>query len=462
MSGPRDSAPITPEASLNSPTMPAQVEHSLRHRTAFLWLNEHWQPLEQARVSASLTISDVQNADRKLRRFAGVLAELFPELRDSAGLIESPLLDAERFAQRMLPGEGTRGRWFIKADHALPVAGSIKARGGLYEVLLHAEALAIREGIMSPEGDGLALASPAARDLFAQHEIAVGSTGNLGLGIGVMASALGFNATVHMSSDAKEWKKTRLRARGVTVIEHEGDFGAAVAAGREQSQRNSRSYFVDDENSASLFLGYSVAAVRLQQQLLAREIAVDADHPLFVYLPCGVGGAPGGITFGLRHLLGDVVHCFFAEPVAAPCMLVRLAAATDAPVSVRDVGLDNVTEADGLAVGQASEFVVPLVRPLVSGLFTTRDADLLKDLYRLEESQGLRIEPSAAAGFRGPQWILQSEAGSQYLARRGIVPEQLARATHILWTTGGSLMPEEEYRRFHARGRRESDLETGC
>ena len=131
---------------------------------------------------------------------------------------------------------------------------------------------------------------------------------------------------------------------------------------------------------------------------------------------------------------------FFAEPVAAPCMLVRLSAATDAPVSVRDVGLDNVTEADGLAVGQASEFVVPLVRPLVSGLFTTRDADLLKDLYRLEQSQGLRIEPSAAAGFRGPQWILQSEAGRQYLARRGIVPEQLARATHILWTTGGSLM----------------------
>jgi D-serine dehydratase len=272
------------------------------------------------------------------------------------------------------------------------------------------------------------------------------------LSIGLTAAALGFHATVHMSSDAKAWKKACLRERGVEVIECEGDFGAAVAAGREAARRNSNVYFVDDENSSELFLGYSVAALRLDRQLIERGISVDAEHPLFVYLPCGVGGAPGGITFGLRHLFGDHVHCFFAEPTASPCMLIRLASADDRPISVQELGLDNRTEADGLAVARASEFVAPLMKPLVSGIFTVADEDLFADLYVLERTEGLRVEPSAAAGLRGPRWLLESEAGQRYLSSRGLCG-CMDEATHILWTTGGALVPEAEYRSFHERGR---------
>ena len=398
-------------------------------------------------------IDDVHDAQRRLHGLAGLLALLFPKLAGSSGIIESPLLAADELQKTLSRGNPASGRWLIKADHALPVAGSVKARGGIYEVLLHAESLALRHGVLGPQQDRAALASAEARALFARHQVAVGSTGNLGLSIGVMAAALGFDAVVHMSADAKPWKKERLRARGVTVIEHTGDFGDAVAAGREQCRGNPNAYFVDDENSERLFLGYSVAALRLQQQLASQSIQVDADHPLFVYLPCGVGGAPGGITFGLRHVFGDHVHCFFAEPVASPGMLISLASADDKPISVRDIGLDNRTDADGLAVGMASSFVAPLMRPLVSGVFTVTDDDLFEDLYLLDRSEGLRIEPSAAAGFRGPRWLLESQAGQAYLRDRGIAT-QMGNATHVLWTTGGVFVPDEEYRGFYLRGER--------
>jgi D-serine dehydratase len=333
------------------------------------------------------------------------LANLAPEsngVSDSAecsAIIIAKQLDELRFCF------WTLRRWLVKCDHALPIAGSIKARGGIYEVLAHAENLALQNGLWHPKDDRLILASDRVRKLFARHRVVVGSTGNLGLSIGVMAAALGFQSTVHMSSDAKEWKKSRLRSLGVDVVEHRGDFGVAVAAGRRQAQQDKSEYFVDDENSRNLFLGYSVAAPRLVEQLAAHEISVDTDHPLFVYLPCGVGGAAGGITFGLRQLLGDKVHCFFAEPVASPCMLIRLASSQDLPISVGDLGLDNCTEADGLAVGKASEFVVPFVRSLASGIFTVRDDELFEDLYLLEQTEGMRIEPSAAAALRGPRWV---------------------------------------------------------
>lgn len=432
-------------------TLPPATEANLRHQKPFLWLNPSWLPMLET-AAPNITLNDIRSAHDRLQRFGGLLKRLFPQLSCTRGIIESPLLNAEALRRTMKPRQRTSGRWLIKADHALPVAGSVKARGGVYEVLGHAEDLALRSKVMSIGENPLVLSSPAARELFADHQILVGSTGNLGLSIGITAAALGFRSIVHMSADAKSWKKVRLREAGVHIVEHTGDYRQAVAAGRRQAQSEPKAYFVDDEGSTQLFLGYSVAAIRLAAQLARAQIAVDAKHPLFVYLPCGVGGAPGGITFGLRHIFGDNVHCFFAEPTAAPCMLIRLAALEDRPISIEEMGLDGITEADGLAVGQASELIVSLVRPLVSGVFTVTDETLLEDLYRLHEATQQRIEPSAAAGLRGPALLLNSPAGQEYLARRKLV-DSLGQATHVLWTTGGSLLPETEYQSFYERGR---------
>lgn len=336
------------------------------------------------------------------------------------------------------------------------MAGSVKARGGIYEVLVIAETVALQAGLIEATSDPLQLVSDQVRAHFADHTITVGSTGNLGLSIGVMAAALGFNAVVHMSADAKDWKKKRLRDRGVTVIEHQGDYASAVAAGRLASDNDDRMHFIDDENSLPLFLGYSVAALRLKEQLQRAGIQVDSEHPLFVYIPCGVGGAPGGITFGLKQIFGDAVHCFYAEPTDSPCMLVYLAAGSHSdsgePVSVYDIGLHNKTEADGLAVAAASQLVGDTVKALVSGIFTVPDNDLFRYLYWLNHTESICVEPSATAAFAGPSWLLNSPEGNNYLNSQQL-QQTIHQATHLLWTTGGAFVPEEEYQRFFERGK---------
>lgn len=417
----------------------------------------------------------IQAAADRLAWAGPLWAEVFAdELAASAGRVESPLQPAPALQARLgVPVEA--GRLFIKSDHALPVAGSIKARGGLHEVLEHAEALAVRHGLLPADPaeraatDSRLLASPAARALFARHQVTVGSTGNLGLAIGVSAAALGFQAVVHMSADAKEWKKARLRRRGVQVVEHAGDYAQAVAAGRAQAQADERIHFVDDERSASLFLGYAVAAQRLAQQLADAGRVVDAEHPLLVYLPCGVGGAPGGIAFGLAQQFGPHVHCLWAEPVQSPCCLLGLAArhrdacgehaaladlaarsaAEGEPPSVYDIGLDNRTEADGLAVPRASALALALAGPHLAGAYTVGDADLYRLLFLAADAEGLRLEPSACAGLAGPGLFWRHPAGRTWRDHHGM-GRHLARATHVAWTTGGQAVPAEEQQRFLA------------
>lgn len=96
----------------------------------------------------SFSMQEVDEAEETLTRFSSYLKVAFPELLESQGFIESTIQDIplikkalERKFDVSIPGQ-----FILKCDHALPISGSIKARGGIFEVLRHAERLAIAGG----------------------------------------------------------------------------------------------------------------------------------------------------------------------------------------------------------------------------------------------------------------------------------------------------------------------------
>ena len=395
---------------------------------------------------SQIDFSDIETAKTEWALLAPVIAKLFSEVKHTGGVIDSPLYPAENLYNEL--EVELANRVFLKGDHQLPIAGSIKARGGIYAVFQHAINLAKEKGYFSKR-DYNWLLSDEARGLFEKYYLEVGSTGNLALSIGISGSALGFNVRVHMSDDAKEWKKKLLRSKGVKVIEYEGDYEKAIATGREESEKNPRSIFIDDENSKLLFLGYSTAAFYLEKQLEGLNLLDEVVPPIFVYLPCGVGGAPGGIAYGMKYIFGEKVFPLVVEPENAIAVSKALIDDSNREFLFSSnsdkfnfASGDGRTVADGLAVRNPSPLVMESTGNLFAGGYILNDNEILNSMALLYEHENLKVEPSAASGLKGPKLVNKVLKANGY--------ESIAvEAIHIVWLTGGSMLPENDWQNYY-------------
>lgn len=152
-----------------------------------------------------------------------------------------------------------------------------------------------------------------------------------------------------------------------------------------------------------------------------------------------------------KLLYGNHVHVFFGEPTHSPSMLLGLYSGLHDQISVQDIGLDNVTAADGLAVGRPSGFVGNLIEPLLSGCYTIEDETLYTLLHLLALSENKHLEPSALAGMFGPVQLFLSDTGKHDMSENDL-RHSMKNAVHVVWGTGGSMVPKEEMAAYNRIG----------
>lgn len=408
--------------------MDNEIIAKLKSDKEFLWINPNFN---KKAIYGEVSSKEINEANNLLLKFAPFLKSAFKELESTDGIIESPLMNLNKFGIKNL---------YLKEDNLLPIAGSVKARGGIFEILKYAETLAANANLIDVEKDYSQFDSDVFRKFLSEYKIQVGSTGNLGISIGLISAKLGFNAIVHMSKDAKDWKKKLLRENGVNVTQYDSNYSEAVKNGRMLSDEDEKSYFVDDEKSINLFLGYSTAALRLKEQLIEKHISVDDKHPLFVYIPCGVGGAPSGILHGLKTVFGENVYVFFVEPVRSASVLLGMSTGLNSKISVHDIGMDGKTEADGLAVGRASELCCESSKNTLSGIFIINENSIFELMKELYKKESVFVEPSAASSMIFTKFLDDDEF-IKFINKEEISPENII---HIAWSTGGMLVPESE------------------
>ena len=88
---------------------------------------------------------------------------------------------------------------------------------------------------------------------------------------------------------------------------------------------------------------------------------------------------------------------------------------------------------------------------LLDGYYTMSDQRMYDLLGLLNQVEGIQLEPSALAGMVGPIVVADND---EYLNRMGMSDAKLANATHLVWATGGGMVPAVEMEKYLSKASR--------
>ena len=86
---------------------------------------------------------------------------------------------------------------------------------------------------------------------------------------------------------------------------------------------------------------------------------------------------------------------------------------------------------------------------LLDACYTIDDAKLYPFLTQLADREKIYIEPSSCATFTGPSLAASS---AEYIEKFGL-EGKMKNSSHIIWATGGSMVPDGEMKLYYERGK---------
>lgn len=217
-----------------------------------------------------------------------------------------------------------------------------------------------------------------------QRGVVCASAGNHGQGVAFAAALRATRCTVFVPAEAPKVKREAIADYGAEVIEVEGGYGVAEAAGLELADR-SDAVWISPYNDRDVIAGQATLGLELAGQMDEAGLPPNSR----VFIPVSGGGLICGVGFAVKHVLPDT-EVIGVQPEAAPYMYRHFRGETFEPED------EEPTLADGLAGPvEAGSITLAWIRRVADDILTVTEREIELAMCWLSE-RGLSVEPSAA------------------------------------------------------------------
>ncbi|WP_416414742.1 threo-3-hydroxy-L-aspartate ammonia-lyase [Pantoea sp. App145] len=208
------------------------------------------------------------------------------------------------------------------------------------------------------------------------------SSGNHAQGIALAAKILGIPATIVMPEDAPAAKVAATRGYGGNVVTYNRYTEDREQIGRELAERH----------GLTLIPPYDHADIITGQGTAAKELFEEVGELDALFTPLGGGGLLSGSALAAAAL-SPACQVFGVEP----------AAGNDGQQSFRKGEIVHIdtpkTIADGAQTQHLGNLTFPLIRQLVTDIYTAQDEQLISAMTFFAERMKMIVEPTGCLGF---------------------------------------------------------------
>lgn len=223
-------------------------------------------------------------------------------------------------------------------------------------------------------------------ELLAHHtkekQLMCASAGNFGQAMAWSCRKRSINLTVYAGLHANQFKVSRMKELGATVVQAGNDFDESKAIAREVASKKGIR-FVEDSLDVETVIGAGTIGV---------ELATSTPVPDVILVPLGNGALINGVAMATRSLMPKA-KVVAIQSEDAPAMIESWKSGTV-------VTSENInTICDGIGVRIPVPDALAEMKELIHDGLLISEKSLLHAMRLLQSHAGLMVEPSAAVGL---------------------------------------------------------------